>query len=113
MIAATRTAAIAIWPSGVDSPVGSAAANGIRRGYRRRVRAASAVRRRLDPMRTTVFRAMMAEEFGPVRAAAIARDHVFAELDGGTVDHALAAGRAPKEIWLAVCAAFDVPPERR
>jgi len=38
---------------------------------------------------------------------------VFAELGGNTVDQALALGLDPKRIWLAVCDAFDVPPERR
>ncbi|HEX3592394.1 MAG TPA: DUF3046 domain-containing protein [Pseudonocardiaceae bacterium] len=64
-------------------------------------------------MRTTVFRTMMSQEFGNVRAGSIARDHVFADLGGRTVDDALAAGLPPQRIWLAVCDAFDVPPERR
>lgn len=55
----------------------------------------------------------MAEEFGPVRAEALARDHVFAELGGRTVDDALEAGLDTKRVWSVVCAAFDVPPERR
>lgn len=64
-------------------------------------------------MRTTVFRTMMSDEFGDVRAGSIARDHVFADLGGRTVDEALAEGIPPQRIWLAVCDAFDVPPERR
>jgi hypothetical protein len=56
---------------------------------------------------------MMSQEFGNVRAGSIARDHVFADLGGRTVDDALAAGLPPQRIWLAVCDAFDVPPERR
>ena len=64
-------------------------------------------------MRTTVFRTLMSQEFGDVRAGSIARDHVFADLDGHTVDEALAAGLPPQRIWLAVCEAFDVPPDRR
>jgi hypothetical protein len=64
-------------------------------------------------MRTTVFRTMMSDEFGDSRAGSIARDHVFAELGGCTVDEALAAGVAPQRVWLAVCEAFDVPAERR
>lgn len=55
----------------------------------------------------------MDEEFGPVRAAALARDHVFAELGGRTVDQALEAGIETKRVWAAVCAAFEVPPVRR
>ncbi|HEX7660292.1 MAG TPA: DUF3046 domain-containing protein [Pseudonocardiaceae bacterium] len=64
-------------------------------------------------MRTTVFRRMMADEFGTVRAERIAHDHVFSDLGGDTVDQALASGMPPQRIWLAVCDAFDVPPERR
>jgi hypothetical protein len=55
----------------------------------------------------------MDEEFGPVRAAALAQDHVFTELGGRTVDGALEAGIDTKRVWTAVCAAFDVPEERR
>ncbi|HKR51064.1 MAG TPA: DUF3046 domain-containing protein [Pseudonocardiaceae bacterium] len=64
-------------------------------------------------MRITHFRQRMDEEFGPVRAAALAQDHVFAELGGRTVDGALEAGVDTKRVWAAVCAAFDVPEERR
>ncbi len=61
----------------------------------------------------THFRQRMDEEFGPVRAAALAHDHVFAELGGRTVDQALEAGLDAKHVWSVVCTAFDIPPERR
>lgn len=64
-------------------------------------------------MRLTYFRQLMADEFGSVRAASLAADHVFADLGGRTVDQALQAGLDPKEIWRVVCADFGVPPERR
>jgi hypothetical protein len=64
-------------------------------------------------MRITVFRNLMANEFGEVRADMLARDHVFSSLGGRTVDQALDAGLQPKEIWRAVCDAFEVPQERR
>jgi len=64
-------------------------------------------------MRTTVFRNLMAAEFGAVRAEMLARDHVLAALGSRTVDQALEAGLPAKEIWRAVCDAFEVPPERR
>lgn len=64
-------------------------------------------------MRITVFRKLMAQEFGEVRADMLARDHVFSSLGGRTVDQALEAGLAPKEIWRAVCEGFEVPPDRR
>ncbi|SDC47487.1 Protein of unknown function [Actinokineospora iranica] len=56
---------------------------------------------------------MLAEEFGVSRADTIARDHVFAALGGRTVDQALEAGLPTKEIWQAVCDAFEIPAERR
>jgi len=64
-------------------------------------------------MRITVFRQRMTDEFGKVRAEMLAKDHVLSGLGGRTVDQALAAGVSAKEIWLEVCAAFDVPAERR
>jgi hypothetical protein len=64
-------------------------------------------------MRITVFRKRMAEEFGEIHADMMARDHVFGALGGRTVDQALEAGLSTKEIWRAVCEAFEVPPERR
>jgi hypothetical protein len=64
-------------------------------------------------MRITHFRQRMDEEFGPIRAAALAHDHVFTELGGRTVNGALEAGIDTKHVWEVVCAAFDVPEERR
>ncbi|HZA17657.1 MAG TPA: DUF3046 domain-containing protein [Pseudonocardiaceae bacterium] len=64
-------------------------------------------------MRITHFRQRMDEEFGPVRAAALAHDHVFSELGGRTVDEALESGIDTKQVWAVVCTAFDVPEERR
>jgi hypothetical protein len=55
----------------------------------------------------------MSDEFGSVRASSLATDHVFAELGGRTVDQALEAGLDPRDVWRAVCVAFEVPPERR
>jgi hypothetical protein len=67
----------------------------------------------VERVRLTHFRELMEGEFGPVRAASVARDHVFAELDGLTVEQALERGYEPREVWLAVCRAYDVPAARR
>lgn len=64
-------------------------------------------------VRLTQFRDLMTDEFGPVRAASLARDHVFSQLDGRTVDEALEAGVEPRLVWIAVCEGYDVPPVRR
>jgi hypothetical protein len=55
----------------------------------------------------------MEHQFGAAYAESIARDHVFAALGERTVNEALEAGVEPKEVWLAVCDAFEVPPRRR
>jgi hypothetical protein len=64
-------------------------------------------------VRLTQFRELMDEEFGPVRAAAVSRDHVLADLGGRTVEEALEAGIDARRVWRAVCDAYDVPPARR
>ena len=64
-------------------------------------------------MRITVFRRLMTEEFGRVRAEMLAKDHVLTALGGRTVDQALADGVPAKDIWRAVCDDFEVPVERR
>jgi hypothetical protein len=43
----------------------------------------------------------------------IAHDHVLSSLGGRTADQALEAGIGAKEIWVAVCDAFEVPENRR
>ena len=67
----------------------------------------------MDGVRLTQFRELMNDEFGPVRAAALARDHVFAELGDRTVEQALEAGVDPRKVWLAVCEVYDIPASRR
>jgi hypothetical protein len=64
-------------------------------------------------VRITMFRKLMAGEFGQVRAEMITRDHVLSSLGGRTADEALEAGTEAKEVWVAVCEAFDVPENRR
>ena len=46
----------------------------------------------MDCVRLTQFRDLMNDEFGAARAAAVARDHLFAELGDRTVEQALEAG---------------------
>ncbi|MBA0125669.1 Protein of unknown function [Haloechinothrix alba] len=64
-------------------------------------------------MRRTVFRRLMAAEFGEVRAETLAADYVLGRLDGRTVDQALADGVPAKQVWRAVCAEFEVPLDRQ
>jgi hypothetical protein len=64
-------------------------------------------------VRLTYFRELMEGEFGAPRAASVSHDHVFAQLGDRTVEQALEAGIEPREVWLAVCETYDVPPARR
>jgi hypothetical protein len=52
-------------------------------------------------------------QFGVGYASSVAADQVIAQLDGRTVDQALAEGESAKAVWRAVCQAFDVPPKLR
>ena len=64
-------------------------------------------------MRLTEFWQRMTDHFGGAYADSFARDHVMAELGGRTVHEALDAGWTAKDIWRAVCAAVEVPPDKR
>ena len=56
-----------------------------------------------------MFWQKMRVQFGDTYAASVAKDYVLTDLGGRTVDQALAAGVEPKEIWRAVCQAFEIP----
>ncbi len=60
-------------------------------------------------MRLSEFWERMRAQFGDAYAASVAKDHVFAQLGGRTVEQALADGQDAKTVWRAVCAEFDVP----
>jgi Protein of unknown function (DUF3046) len=70
-------------------------------------------RRYPDAVRLTVFWEKMRGQFGEAYAASVAKDYVLAGLGGATVNQALAAGKEPKTVWLAVCEAFEIPEEAR
>ena len=63
-------------------------------------------------MRRSEFLRAVDLEFG-ARASMLRADLVLNALDKRTADEALDAGVAPRQIWLALCAETDVPPERR
>ena len=60
-------------------------------------------------MRLTDFWYRMNEAFGPGYAESFARDYVVAQLDGRTVEQALAAGVDARTVWRAVCTAMELP----
>ena len=63
-------------------------------------------------MRRSEFERAVAAEFGP-RASALLTDLVLPDLGDRTAAQAIDAGIPPRSVWLALCEAADVPPERR
>ncbi len=51
-------------------------------------------------------------EFGEAYGRSLVRDLVLGALNDRTAEEALSQGTAPKDVWLALCAAMDVPRER-
>lgn len=64
-------------------------------------------------MRRSEFWTLVDDEFGRARGRVLARDQVLFELGNRTAEQALADGVDEREVWLALCDAFDVPAERR
>ncbi|MGW0633993.1 DUF3046 domain-containing protein [Nocardia salmonicida] len=62
-------------------------------------------------MRLTEFQELMHTEFGVARADAMLTDHVIPQL-GHTGAVAIDKGVDPRDVWRALCADFDVPPNR-
>ncbi len=54
----------------------------------------------------------MANEFGDAYAGVVLNDLVLPAVGNRTAKQALAAGVAPRDVWVALCAESDVPPER-
>ena len=63
-------------------------------------------------MRRSEFDRAVADEFG-AGASTVISDLVLSDVGGRTAMDALAAGIPPRDVWLALCAETDVPPERR
>jgi Protein of unknown function (DUF3046) len=55
----------------------------------------------------------MTAQFGDTYAQSVARDYVFDELGGRTIERALADGEDAKVVWRAVCDTFSVPESLR
>ena len=60
-------------------------------------------------MRLSHFWQRMEEHFGAAYAESLSRDYVFEELGSRTIRQALDDGFDAKEVWHAVCQAFDLP----
>jgi hypothetical protein len=64
-------------------------------------------------LRHTEFWARMELVLGPSYAPVWARQQVLGDLDGRTVDEALAAGTPPKVVWRAVAESLALPESER
>jgi DUF3046 family protein len=64
-------------------------------------------------VRLSQFWTFMEDEFGATYAASLARDLTLAALGGRTAQEALDAGLPPRQVWVALCDAQDVPESRR
>jgi hypothetical protein len=61
-------------------------------------------------MKHSEFARAVEDEFGAL-GGALVRDLVLDDL-GVTAQQALAAGSRPRDVWIALCRAMDVPPSR-
>jgi len=64
-------------------------------------------------MRLTPFWSHMHAQFGEAYAESLAKDYVIEQLGSRTVEQALADGVSAREVWRAVCDAFDLPASAR
>jgi len=64
-------------------------------------------------VRHTEFWARMSEALGPAYARTWSREHSLADLDGRTVDEALADGEDAKAVWRVVWKALELPARDR
>lgn len=64
-------------------------------------------------MKLSEFRTAVADEFGAAYGAVLTGDLGLTEFGSQTAEEALRGGASPRDVWIALCAATDVPDERR
>ncbi|TBN56465.1 DUF3046 domain-containing protein [Glaciihabitans arcticus] len=64
-------------------------------------------------MRVSEFWTAVSDEFGELYGRVLTSDLVLSAVGGMTAVQAIKAGVAPREIWLALCEASEVPESRR
>lgn len=64
-------------------------------------------------MKLSQFWFLMENEFGKTYSKVLARDLVLSEFGNITALEAIERGEKVADVWDAVCAMQDVPPERR
>lgn len=60
-------------------------------------------------MKLSEFQRAIVDEFGSTYGQALTTDLVLGELGNRTAQQALAAGIAPREVWIALCREGGVP----
>lgn len=63
-------------------------------------------------MRVSEFRRAVTDEFGDGLGIALTRDLVLSDFGHMSANDAIAAGADPRDVWLALCRAAEVPRER-
>ncbi|SDQ33700.1 DUF3046 domain-containing protein [Quadrisphaera sp. DSM 44207] len=64
-------------------------------------------------MRASEFEQLAEQVFGRPYADSVLQDQVLGVLGDRTARQALADGVPPRDVWVALCDALDVPEERR
>ncbi len=60
-------------------------------------------------MRLTEFNERVVLRFGAAYGPSLLADHVLTDLQGRTAAQAIEEGVEPRDVWRALCVAFDVP----
>ena len=63
-------------------------------------------------MRLSEFWLAVSDEFGEAYGRTITHDLVLEEIGGMTAEQGIAKGESVRAIWVALCRAMDVPPQR-
>jgi hypothetical protein len=63
-------------------------------------------------VKVSEFRTAVDEEFGDVLGRVLVKELVLDDVGGRTADEALSLGVPAGDVWLALCRANQIPPER-
>ena len=66
----------------------------------------------VDDVKMSEFKQAIADEFGAGYGRVLAADLVLGDVGSRTANQAISDGVPPREVWLALCRAADVPRER-
>jgi Protein of unknown function (DUF3046) len=63
-------------------------------------------------VRLSEFWLAVSDEFGDAYGRILTHDLILGDIGSLTAEQAIKAGSNPRDIWLALCRAMDVPPAR-